>query len=138
MSAALQTCCNAPLITLLAAGADACVQPPGHGKCALHIAAMFGHKEKCRLIISANRRTMTLRDGQGRCPIADAVVGGHVQVIELLHAECTAAVHGTDNAGNTLLHCAVDDVRGAAVLPYLLSCGLNVTLSITMASQLYC
>jgi ankyrin repeat protein len=118
-------CCNAPLVTLLAAGADACVQTP-EGKSALHIAAVCGHKEKCRLLINASRHTLTMRYGKGRCAIADAVVKGHLEVVELIHAECPAAVHSTDNNGNTLLHCAVQDERGAAVLPYLLSCSLNV------------
>jgi ankyrin repeat protein len=130
-STALMTACelnsNGPLITLLERGADPCQQTPAGGVTALHIAAMHGMLGKCKLLIEADERTLTLRDHSERLPLNFAVAGGHVSAVELLHKQYGADVHTADHTGNTLLHLSADrDQYNEAVLAYLLECGLNV------------
>jgi Ankyrin repeats (3 copies) len=96
--------CNAPLITLLQRGADPCQQTPAGGLTALHIAAMHGMLDKCKLLIEADKRTLTLRDHGGRLPLNYAVGGGHVPVVDMLHKQYGADVHRGDHTGNTSAH----------------------------------
>jgi ankyrin repeat protein len=115
-------CCDIPLIALLQKGADPCHQTPKIGMSPLHKAAYTGQVDKCRLLLSASRRTLSLRDKFTATPLADAAHAVRVPVVKLLLDEYGADVQFRDAEGNTLLH-IMKAAKQLPMLQYLLGRG---------------
>jgi ankyrin repeat protein len=96
-------CCNEPLLELLQRGADV-LQQTAVGFTALHRACQTGQPDKCKILVEANRRSLTLCADSKLSPLMPAVRLGHVPVLQLLHAEYGADLLVRDAAGGTLLH----------------------------------
>jgi ankyrin repeat protein len=125
-------CCNEPLLELLRRGADV-LQQTAVGFTALHRACQIGQPDKCKIIVEANRRSLTLCADSKLSPLVPAVLLGHVPVLQLLHTEYSADLLVRDAAGGSLLHqmATVNDAQQQqqqhhGLLQYLLSCGLDI------------
>jgi ankyrin repeat protein len=118
-------CCDAPLEFLLQNGANPLL-PAYEGETALHVAADRGRLSKCRLLIEAEKRTLEMRDCDGRDPLCIAVLAGHSDIVQLFE-DSGADIHTRDKVGTTLLHCAAEspETRLAVLLHLLLSTGLR-------------
>jgi ankyrin repeat protein len=127
MWAAERPCCDEPLKLLLQRGANPCWQSRCDGIAALHLAANYGHIEKCKLLLEASSgRALNIAAADGRTPLWLAANRGHLGVVQLLQqhgADLTALVDS-----ETLLHCVARSESTAClpVLEYLLSAGLEV------------
>jgi ankyrin repeat protein len=125
MTACVAPCCTAPVRILLAHGANPC-QQTAEGKTALHSAARAGRIDLCMMLLEASSgRRLDVRDSLGCTPLADAVNGGHVQVVEVLHKRCGANLDIRSPDGVTLLHLAAQSGQ-RPVLEYLLQNGADV------------
>jgi ankyrin repeat protein len=127
MCACQQPYTNEPVKLLLQHGADVRLRTPATTMTALHVAARRGYKDKCKLLIEADESTLELRSCDGKTPIFDAVVAGHLPVVELLHKSYNADIFTVDDDGLTLLHGAVlAETSSQPLLAYLLRNGLSV------------
>jgi ankyrin repeat protein len=127
----LMIACQSSLATaattiLLEHGADVCLRTPTTGMTALHIAALMGTLDTCRLLLAANGRALELCSFDGRSPLSSAVGRAQLPVVAMLHEEYGAHLGTTDINGNTLLHAAVARQPYLPLLAYLLRCGVDI------------
>jgi Ankyrin repeats (3 copies)/Ankyrin repeat len=129
IAAAICTCCDAPLITLLQRGADPCLLAPDGSATALHHAAGTGQIDKCKLLLAASEKVLELRNCDGTTPLFTAVSFGRLAVVKLLHKQYDAQLT-TCCDKMTLIHCVAASSQPQQVmrpvLQYLLTCGLNI------------
>jgi uncharacterized protein len=125
MAACAAPCCTAPVRILLAHKANPCLQT-AEGKTALHSAARAGRIDLCKLLLEAcDGRGLDVSDRLGCTPLAEAVRGGHLHVVEMLHKQCGATLNMNSPEDVTVLHLAAELGQGP-ILEYLLHNGAHV------------
>ncbi|GAA4855718.1 ankyrin repeat domain-containing protein [Luteimonas vadosa] len=92
----------------------------GHGRSALHEAALAGHTEILAALLEAHADVQA-RDAEERTPLLDAVRGSHVAAFELLLA-AGADVAARDRDGrNAIFHACLSESASPALLRRLLA-----------------
>ncbi len=76
------------------------------GNTPLHIAAMKGHVEAVRHLISKHSADIDCTNNQNNTPLMEAVLNGHVDVLDALVKEFNSSCHVRGYNGRTLLHYA--------------------------------
>jgi ankyrin repeat protein len=125
MAACAAPCCTAPVRILLAHKANPCLQT-AEGKTALHSAARAGRIDLCKLLLEAGGGGgLDVSDCLGCTPLAEAVRGGHLHAVEMLHKQCGATLKMNSPKDVTVLHLAAESGQGP-ILEYLLHNGAHV------------
>ena len=100
----------------------------------LHIAAMLGHTDFAKLVISRNPELSRELDQQGHTPIHLASFKGHLQIVtELLNFD-KGLCYVKDSEGRTPLHCAA--IKGRVeVINHLMTCCPESAMEVTARGE---
>jgi ankyrin repeat protein len=105
MYALERKCCTRVLAALLQSGADPCMRSLPTGTTALHIAALRGLPESCKLLLTRAGTASEVRDALGRTPLTHAASGGQLNTVQLL-LQYSADVNTVDDSNMTPLYLA--------------------------------
>ncbi|VDK72993.1 unnamed protein product [Litomosoides sigmodontis] len=88
---------------------------PSNGYTVLHLAALLGHKEVVKILLSVDSQMARIKDRRGCLPIHLAAWNGHVEVIQTLINAEPNTVDAVNNAKESPLHLSAQHGHGKVV-----------------------
>ncbi|VDP11789.1 unnamed protein product [Onchocerca flexuosa] len=88
---------------------------PSNGYTVLHLAALLGHKEVVKILLSVDSQMVRIKDRRGCLPIHLAAWSGHVEVLQTLINAEPNTVDAVNNAKESPLHLSAQHGHGKVV-----------------------
>uniref|UniRef100_A0A8R1TVC8 Ankyrin repeat and sterile alpha motif domain-containing protein 1B n=1 Tax=Onchocerca volvulus TaxID=6282 RepID=A0A8R1TVC8_ONCVO len=88
---------------------------PSNGYTVLHLAALLGHKEVVKILLSVDSQMVRIKDRRGCLPIHLAAWNGHVEVLQTLINAEPNTIDAVNNAKESPLHLSAQHGHGKVV-----------------------